>query len=220
LGLALCQNINALLTLDEIVQEMFVPKSSPEALAPKTLNETMTPRLNTKNSGENSETINAAATKRAGEMLAAGALINGALATLERYAKVKRQSLDLWADAKADDNGFRFSAGATGAMMGATVGCVVPLAEKGIGEILGFASSVVVGLTDSGLRSLGANALVSVITSGVQTFLNVSVVSQNGLTAGDAAANTFLNAAQATELIEIDLRDEVFNRRDETLLLA
>lgn len=222
LGLALCQNINALLALDEIVQEAFIPKQSQETNAPKILNEPIAaPRFNAKNVVENSETFNVAATKRAGEMLAAGALVNGALATIERYNKVKRQSLDLWADAKADDAGFRFSAGATGAMMGATVGCVVPLAEKGIGEILGFASSVVVGLTDSGLRSLGANALVSVITSGVQTFLNASAVNQNSLNSKDAAANTFLNAAEATaEFVEIDSREKLFSRRADALLPA
>ena len=43
--------------------------------------------------------------------------------------------------------------------MGATVGCIVPLAERSVGEILGFAASVVVGLTDSGLRALGVNTL-------------------------------------------------------------
>lgn len=208
LSLALYQNLDALLSLEEVVPEVPLPKTPNEpVVAPA-------PRLLVKSFSESAETDFAALQIMDGETLAAAALINGALATIEQYDRISRQSLDSLSDLKADDAGFRFSAGATGAMMGATVGCIVPLAEKGVGEILGFASSVVVGLTDSGLRSLGANALVSVITSGVQTFLNLSAAAAQNNLIEDSAANTFmLNTADAaSEFAETDLRDSIFGR--------
>lgn len=218
LSLALCQNTDATLLLDELVQEALVPKQPQETIVPKTARDSIVPQtpneiaaspLNRENAFDGGDAVNAE-TKRASDALASGALINGALATVEQFEKIKRQALDLRTELDGGD-GLRFSAGATGAMMGATVGCVVPLAEKGIGEILGFASSVVVGLTDSGLRSLGANALVSVITSGVQTFLNASGTSRS--IKGETAANTFLNAAEAArEFVETDLREKLLGR--------
>ena len=214
-GLALYQNINALLSLNELAPEEFSPKTLPETFSPKTPGETtVASRLNSKNTFENAEIANLAARRAAGEALAAGALINGALLTIEKYRKAKISNADLWADVETDNAGFRFSAGATGAMMGATVGCVVPLAEKSLGEILGFAASVVVGLTDTGLRSLGANALVSVITSGVQSFLNVSSAVGEKTLADGGAATKLLNAADATtEFFENDLGQNFLNRR-------
>lgn len=226
LTLALCQNTDALLSLDEMAFQAFLPKTFGEPPASNALlNNTLsssTPRAGEGGSFENTKNAaDAAVTKRAGEMLAAGALISGALATIEQNRKTAKTNAGLWAEKAEDDAGFRFSAGSTGAMMGATIGCVVPLAQKSVGEILGFAASVVVGLTDSGLRTLGANALVSVITGGVQTFLNVSSAAQNALP--DGAASKFLNAAQATaseQTLKDDLRQIIYSRRTDAFLTS
>lgn len=222
LTLALLNNTDAMLSLDEMNFEAFMPKTFGEMPSSNPLLNNTSATLRGSGNFENSTTAdNAAVTKRAGEMLAAGALVSGALATIEQHQKANKTSAGSWTETAADDAGFKFSAGSTGAMMGATVGCVVPLAQKSVGEILGFAASVVVGLTDSGLRTLGANALVSVITGGVQTFLNVSSHAQNALP--DGAANNFLNAAQPTareQILEKDLRQVAFNRRSDAFLTS
>lgn len=217
LSLALYQNINALLSLGELVPEAFLPKQASEP--PVAFKQQQ--NLTAKNTFENAEIAATTARRAAGEQTAAGALINGALLTIEKYRKAKLSNVGLWADAARDDASFRFSAGATGAMMGATIGSVVPLAEKGCGEILGFASSVVVGLSDSGLRSLGANALVSVITSGVQSFLNVSSSAAEKTLLQERAPNNFLSAAEAaSDFFEKDSRASLFSPRADALTTA
>lgn len=207
LSLALCQNLNALLSLEELAPEAFLPKAANQSNAPQQQSQ-----LIAKNTfGDGEIAANAASRRAADNALASGALINGALLTIEKYRKAKFESVGLSADLRAED-GFRFAAGATGAMMGATIGCIAPLAEKSIGEILGFASSVVVGLTDAGLRTLGANALVAVITSGVQTFLDAS--SAKSLSGGE---NKFLNAA---DFYENDLGNNLFAARVDTFAIS
>lgn len=205
LSLALYQNINALLSIDELTPEAFLQKAASEFVAPAlTQNQA---RASSKNTFEKAETENVIISKRfSDETLVGGALINGALKTIEKYRQAKYTVASFPAGSDDSPYGFGFAAGATGAMMGATIGSVVPLAEKSVGEILGFASSVVVGLTDAGIRTLGANALVSLITSGVQSFLNASGIERKSLPEG--APDKFLGAANS---FESDLQNSFFN---------
>ncbi len=217
LSLALYQNIQVMLPLTDVAAEI-VPQNQPDDFMPKALNlpnDRLKARASNQAAFENanrSENV----LKRTNEGNVAGALINGALTTIDEYRKSRYQAE---APAKIDSTniGFGFSAGATGAMMGATVGCIVPLAEKSVGEVLGFAASVVVGLTDSGLRSLGVNTLVSVITTGAQIFLTASTSGIQKNAPGESDQKV-LNAAGAATFFEEDLRQTIFNRRAASLL--
>lgn len=200
LSFALYQNINALLSLEDVALNALLPKNLSGT------SEQFAARLTTQNAVENGK-VNA----RSAEAIVVAAFINGTLATIYKYRKFGNRSVGLWAGSDSENLGFGFSAGATGAMMGASIGCIAPLAEKSVGEILGFAASVVVGLTDSGLRSLGANTIVAVITSGVQNFLDAA--SGNRKTLESGSPNKFLNAANAASVFENDLRQRLFNSR-------
>lgn len=218
LSLALYQNINASLPLSDVAPEFlspnqaaaFVPKDSvpkPNQSVIKTANQ---------NSAENGKSIDGAAARRTNEAnAAAAALINGALATIDRYRKSKSEMSGTPAAAGAEKARFGFSAGATGAMMGATAGCIVPLAEKSAGEILGFAAGIVIGLTDGGLLALGANTLVSVITDGAQIFLSAASGNQKNL---PDAASKFLNPANQIDDFKEEMRRTLLNRRVNTFL--
>lgn len=164
LSLALYQNINSTLPLKEAFPEMLA-----QNLLGK-MNETSGMRFvenNLDNSKVNIE-------RRSGETLIAAALINGALVVIDERGKSTAVNINGWTGGETAFGNI-FSAGATGAMLGAIIGCVVPLAETNIGTALGFAASVVVGTSERGLRFLSASLLISdVITSGVQTFLSAA----------------------------------------------
>lgn len=209
LNLALYQNINANFSLEDVAPETLLQKNQGESAAPRT--------TTSQNTFEKARTADAPP-QQANQILVAGALINGALTTIEKYRKAEKSRVGLWTDNDLENAGFRFAAGATGAMMGATIGCVVPLAEKAVGEILGFATSVVVGLTDSGVRKLGANALVSVVAGGVQNLLTASGGNQASLANG--SSNKFLNPAAANGVFEDDLRQRLFNNRINAFLTS
>ena len=163
MSFALHQNADAMMSLENIVMELLMPQMS---------NEKFAAQFAAQHASENAHFAEQAA-KRTTEQLFPAALINGALETIEKYQQPVYQTVGLGVNNNSESI-FGFSAGATGAIMGATVGCVVPLSEKSAGETLGFAASVVVGLADSGLRSLGANTLLSIVADGVQNFLNAS----------------------------------------------
>lgn len=162
LSLALYQNINSKLPLTEAL-----PEPNPQNLLGK-MNENGGARYVESSIGG----AKVSAERRNGENLIAAALINGALVVIDERGKTTSVSVNAWAGGETVIGNI-FSAGAMGAMFGAVVGCVVPLAETNIGTALNFAASVVVGTSERGLRSLSANLLISnVITNGVQTFLN------------------------------------------------
>lgn len=201
LSLAFYQNSNALLSLEDVALAAFLPKSQNAA------GDQFAARLNIQNGIESGKI-----SSRAAEMLLIAAFINGALTTIQQYRKFRNnRSVGLWSDADSGIFSYGFSAGATGALMGASVGCIAPLAEKNVGEIFGFAASVVVGLTESGVRSLGTNTIVAVITSGVQNFLDAASGNRKNLPSGEP--NKFLNAANAAAVFENDLRQRLFNSR-------
>ena len=220
LSLALYQNISVMLPLTDVAPEI-VPQNQPGDLSPKTTNapnEQIAGRTANRTTLENGKQ-NVNLSHRTNEANVAGALINGALTTIDKYRKSRYSAAGASAKTDSKNIGFGFSAGATGSMMGATVGCIVPLAEKSVGEILGFAASVVVGLTDNGLRSLGVNTLVSVITTGAQIFLSAASGSTRANQTNESAPKA-LNAAEAKSLFEDDLRQTIFNRRTTTLLAS
>lgn len=219
LSLALYQNIAVSLSLSDVAAETLLQNQLFGELLPKTPNAPVDQSAaKTANaSGSENPKNSEIAARRAGEGNVAGALINGTFATIDKYRKGRYQPDGVSDKSNLGNPLFGFSAGATGAMMGATVGCIVPLAERSVGEILGFAASVVVGLTDSGLRALGVNTLVSVITTGAQIFLSASVASPQSAP-GESAAKT-LNAAPAGHF-ENELRQTILNRRRTTLLAS
>ncbi len=204
LSLAFYQNINALLSLEDVAMNSFMPKNSSvasEQILNKFINQTVAD--------------NAKFNFRSAESILIAAFINGTFATIDKFTKFGKREIGARADFDEISGEFGFSAGATGAMMGATVGCVAPLAEKSVGEVLGFAASVVVGLTESGLRTLGANVLISLIKTGVQNILDATSVNQSRLES--SSPNKLLNAAEAINIFENDLRQKLFKTRLRTL---
>lgn len=162
LSLALYQNIEAKLALTEALPEL-----NPQNFLGKTGENGGTRFVESSPDGSKISTD-----RRNGENLIAAALINGALIVVDERGKVTSTSVDVWTGNETVI-GNPFAAGAMGAMFGAVVGCVVPLAEKNIGTALNFAASVVVGTSERGLRSLSSTLLISdVITNGVQKFLS------------------------------------------------
>lgn len=164
LSITLYQNANSLLPLTEAFSEI-----NPQNLLGRT-NENGGMRF-VENNLDNSK-VNAERRNR--ESMIAAALINGAMVVLDE----REESANVKGDARKGGEtilGNMFSAGASGSMLGAVIGCVVPLAESNVGTALGFAASIVVGTSERGLRYLSANLLISdVITTGVQTFLSIS----------------------------------------------
>lgn len=111
--------------------------------------------------GSNSESANVSAVSRRESGVAmGGALISGALNSIEDYRQVENRAVG---GSRAvgnfyDVNGGGFAAGATGAMMSAAIGSVIPGAGTDVSGVLGFVSGVVVGVeADQGIRWLGAD---------------------------------------------------------------
>lgn len=163
LSLALYQNINSTLPLKEAMPQLL-----PNLLGKTNENGGMRfVENNLENAKVNIE-------RRSGEAMIAAALINGALVLIDERGQLSTISTNSWNGSDASFGNI-FSAGATGAMLGAIIGCVVPLAETNVGTALGFAATVVIGTCERGLRYLSASLLISdVITSGVQTFLTAA----------------------------------------------
>jgi hypothetical protein len=207
LSLAFYQNINALLSLEDVAMNSLMPKNpnvASEQILNKFINQTVAD--------------NVRFNFRSAESLVIAAFISGALATIDRFTKFGRGEISNRTGFNEISGEFGFSAGATGAMMGATIGCVAPLAEKSIGEILGFTASVVVGLTESGLRTLGANVLISIIKTGIQNILDAASVNQSEPETD--SPNKLLTAPEAVTIFENDLRRRLFKTRLRTLSTA
>lgn len=209
LSLAIYQNADAMLILKDVAVETL-----PSAKMPL---EQTAARLS---SGIESGKVSDAARLR-NEIIIAAALVSGALMTAEKYRKAKFGRVDAWTDFDDEDSEYYFSAGATGALMGAAIGSVVPLAEKNIGEILGFTTGVIVGLNDDGLQKLGANALVSAIKNSVQDYLNaIQNYNDQQKTLSGKSANKFLNEAKPESVFENDLRQKIFAQRINPILIS
>lgn len=220
LSLALYQNIGVALSLTDVTAETLLQNQMLGNLLPNAPSlpvDQAAARSTLQTASENLKN-NEAAARRAGEGNVAGALVNGTFATIDKYRKERFESDGVTDKSDLGNPLFAFSAGATGAMMGATVGCIVPLAERSVGEILGFAASVVVGLSDNGLRSLGVNTLVSVITTGAQIFLSVAGAAPPNAS-GESSVKS-LNAAPSADFFEDELRQTIFNRRQASLLAS
>lgn len=147
-------------------------------------------------------------TQKTDEPKIVGALVNGALLTSDKNQKT-RDKFAVEAANNGDASGrLGFSAGATGAMLGAAIGCLVPLAETIAGTALGLATSIVIGTPERGLRSLSVNMLISdAVTRGVQTLLNAAPK--------DLSADSVKTFAPLE-----DLKSNLFNRRLNAYLTA
>lgn len=105
---------------------------------------------------ENSSNI-AAVARRDGGAAMGGALISGAFASIENYKNAESREIGGSSSVGNADIFGRsvFSAGATGVMMSAAIGSVIPNADASVGGVLGFISGIVVGVeTEQGLRWL------------------------------------------------------------------
>ena len=204
LTLALAENINQMLPL-----EVLLSNAALTNLLSKNGEFALSQLLN--NFAANQTTPQT--DKRANEQILVGALIGGALSksktTDESQSKIRVAPWQTGEQATSP----LFAAGATGAMLGAAIGCLVPLAETAAGAALNYAASVVVGSTERGLRSLSVSTLISdVVTSGVQTLLNASQTAF----AEDSSPRALSSAAFGVD----DLQFDFGNRRRNALLTA
>jgi hypothetical protein len=153
-----------------------------------------------------------ASARKNNESVIVGALINGALPSVDKNSRVF-DKIDLEAFSKGESSSRPgFSAGAAGAMLGAAIGCLVPMAGAVAGRATGLAGSIVVGTAERGLRSLSVNLLISdAVTNAVQTLLDAT---QGIFLAG--SAQSFLPAASPLE----DLQMNLLNRRRNAFLTA
>lgn len=114
---------------------------------------------------ENSSNVNAV-TRRDGGAAMGGALISGAFTSIENYKNAESGQIGgSHSIGNADVYGRSvFSAGATGVMMSAAIGSVIPNSDASVGGVLGFISSVVVGVeAEQGLRWLGGDRPATVV---------------------------------------------------------
>lgn len=147
--------------------------------------------------------INNAKERPVTNSLLVAALINGTLTTIENYRELKNKTFNTWIGNDAEPRKLRFSAGATGAMMGAVIGCISPMAESRSSEVIGFAASVVVGLADGGMRKLGANLLVYRVLEGASAIKQIN--------SARTAARSLLN--EAKDIYEKELKQTILNGR-------
>ncbi len=106
--------------------------------------------------------------RRDGGAAMGGALINGAFASIENYKNAESGQINgSYSIGNTDVYGRSvFSPGATGVMMSAAIGSVIPNSDATVGGVLGFISSVVVGVeTEQGLRWLGGDRPTAIAPS-------------------------------------------------------
>ena len=182
-------------TLQNIAPVAVSPAASGNtAGASLVLSESFPPRVLTNAAPENITNNNAAARRDSGTVIG-GALINGAFAAIDNYHNLENKEIggsravgNVWSE-----GGDGFAAGATGAMFGAAVGKVIPGAGTVVGGVLGFVSSVVVGVeVDQGLRWLGAGGMTFDANNG-----EANANDQNQLTT-DNSFTTKLNLQPAS----------------------
>ena len=114
---------------------------------------------------ENSSNVSAVG-RRDGGAAMGGALISGAFTSIENYKNAESRGIGGSHSIGNTDIYGRsvFSAGATGVMMSAAIGSVIPNADATVGGVLGFISSVVVGVeAEQGLRWLGGDRPTTVV---------------------------------------------------------
>lgn len=147
-----------------------------------------------------------------------GALINGTLSAVDKNSWLSDKiNVGAWNGGDAAASRLGFSAGATGAMMGAAIGCLVPLSGDAAGRATGLATSIVIGTAERGLRSINLNLLISdVVTNAVQTLLDTL---QGKILPAPVKAHLQSLPPVAASPIE-DLRFDFLNRRMNAYLTA
>ncbi len=125
--------------------------------------ESLNARVLNNQGAENSLIPNTLTKRETGEILG-GALINGALTAVGEHENAEIYRIG---DSPGRGNYYGasasgFAAGATGSLLSAAIGRVIPGAGTDVGGILGFVSGVVVGVEiNEGLRWLGASNSIS-----------------------------------------------------------
>ena len=181
------QNSNGVASGNPALQNTALPVASPTALgsaagASSIIPENLAARV-LNNSAPASATNTGAAQPRDSGTVIGCALISGAFAAVEHYQNSENLKIG---GSRAGENNFGegggFAAGATGAMFGAAVGTVVSGAETVVSGVLGFVSSVVVGVeVDQGLRWL-----VEGITFAATAADDANMSNQKQLPTGDS----------------------------------
>lgn len=159
-NIAAAQNLKSIASGNPALQTNSPDAASPTALGSAAGTSLAAPEISAARglniaASENPTNNNAA--RRDNGTAIGGALISGAFASIENHKNLDYREIG---DSRAKKSVFGetsgFAAGATGAMFGAAVGAVVPSAGTAISGVLGFVSSVVVGVeADRGLRWLG-----------------------------------------------------------------
>lgn len=105
---------------------------------------------------DNSSSVNAIV-RRDGGAAQGGALINGSFASIDNFKNAENKAIGNSGSVgnAGFDGGKSSAAGATGTMMSAAVGSLIPGSDAVVGGVVGFISGVVVGVEpDQGLRWL------------------------------------------------------------------
>lgn len=131
---------------------------------------------------DNSSYVGAVARRESGGGAAmGGALISGAYSSADNYKNLENQTVGdsfIINNASGERQNI-LAAGATGTMLSAALGSIIPASEASVGGVLGFVSGVVVGAeTDQGLRWLSKND-VPLIASADINFLEENSFAPN-----------------------------------------
>lgn len=115
--------------------------------------------------------------RRDGGAAMGGALINGSFASIDNFKNAENKEISgshLVGNTNFDGSQ-SFAAGATGAMMSAAIGSLIPGSDAVIGGVVGFISGIVVGVeADQGLRWLSGDRPTAIAPSG-----NINLLEDN-----------------------------------------
>ena len=133
------------------------------------------------------------------------ALFNKALLDTANDRKIKNRQQPAAHRRQAIVNRGSHAAGATGAMIGAAIGCLVPLTADCVSPALNFAASVVIGGSERGLRAANINtAITDIINGGVQILLDAANPVDSlplPIAADESSASVLLNRRRNTLLL-------------------
>lgn len=155
-----------------------LPGNAPNIL----LTENGASRSANNSSADTAASVNAATRRTDGGTAVGGALISGALTTNDNYKNLESRDISrshFVGNAAISESGGK-AAGATGVMMSAAIGSIVPNSEAAAGGVLGSVSGVVVGVeADQGLRWLGENPAIFGATADRSNLLTENSYSLN-----------------------------------------
>lgn len=128
------------------------------------------------NTVDNSSSISSISRRDGGTILG-GALISGSFSSIENFKNAESNGVGNPSSIESNNFSGRnsFAAGATGAMMSAAIGSLVPSSDAVISGVVGFISGVVIGVeADQGLRWLSGDRPTAIASTG-----NVNLLEEN-----------------------------------------